>query len=232
MNARRTALAAFLRIHRPIALWFAAGLVIFVALADVVILQFTDPPFSLWMFMAGSGVKYWFGVVGVMMVATHLRQFVAAGITRRDVLAAGLFLGVLAAVAFAVFVAAGHGVEYALRGGADGVPPAYPDWSPAVALREVGHILPSCLAFLVAGATAAAGFYRFGAWIGLPLVVPALLPIAVSEGLLGIGEKGEVLSRFLPFGAAFAASLVVTVLGALALRRAVSDVAIRSGAMG
>ena len=232
MNPRRMVLGSILQMYRPMVLWFAAALVVFVALTEIVIVQFADPPFSLWMFIAGSGVKYWFGVVGVMSVAAHLRLFVAAGITRRDFLAGSLLFGVLAAIAFAVFVTAGHGVEYVLRGGADGVPPAYPDWSPAVALREIGHILPSCLAFLVAGATASAGFYRFGAWIGLLLVIPALLPMAVSEGLLGIGDKGEVVSRFLPYGVAFAVSLAVTALGALVYRRELRDVAIRATPLG
>jgi hypothetical protein len=222
------AFGMLLRLYRPIVLWFAGALVFFVGLADVVILQFTDMSFSLWMYIGGSAVKYWSGVVGIMLVATHLRQFVSAGVTRRHFLTGGLLFGVLAAVAAAVFITLGHGVEYALRGGADGVPASYPDWSAAVALRELGHILPSCLAFLIAGATAAAAFYRFGAAIGLALVTPAVLPIAVSEGLLGIGEKGEVLSRFLPYGVAFAVSLTVTAVGALALRRAVSDIAIRS----
>jgi hypothetical protein len=232
LNARSMVLTSFLRMYRPQMLWFAGFLVVGVGLADAVVARFADPPFSLWMFIAGSAVKYWLGVGGVSLVAVHLRQFVAAGITRRDFIVGGLLFGVLLAVAAALFVPVGHGVEYALRGGADGVPVDYPQWSLSVAVSEFGHILPSCLAYLVAGAAAGAGFYRFGAWAGLLLLVPALLPVAASEGLLGLGDNGEVLTRFLPYGAALAVSLLATALGVVLYHRELRRVAIRSAPMG
>ncbi|MEV4709190.1 hypothetical protein [Actinoplanes sp. NPDC049316] len=227
-----TVLTTLLRMYRPTLLWFAGFLVVGVTVIDAVVGRFAEQPFSLWMFVAGSAVKYWLGVVGVTLVAVNLRQFVAAGITRRDFIAGGLLFGVLLAVAFALFVPVGHGFEYALRGGADGVPTDYPQWSPGVAVSEFGHILPSCLAYLVAGAAASAGFYRFGAWGGLPLLVPALVPVAASEGLLGLGDNGEVLTRFLPYSAALAVCLLVTVLGVVLYHRELRHVAIRSAPMG
>ncbi|UQU66189.1 hypothetical protein COUCH_07860 [Couchioplanes caeruleus] len=232
MNARSLVLSSFLRMYRPQMLWLAGFLIVGVGLADAVVVRFADPPFSLWMFVAGSAVKYWLGVVGVTLVAVHLRQFVAAGITRRDFIVGGLLFGVLLAVAFALLVPVGHGFEYALRGGADGVPAGYPHWSPSVAVSEFGHVLPSCLAYLVTGAAAGAGFYRFGAWGGLALLVPALVPVAAAEGLLGLGDNGEVLTRLVPYGVALAVSLLATVLGAVLYHRELRHTAIRSAPMG
>jgi hypothetical protein len=225
-------LTSFLRMYRPQMLWFAGFLVVGVGLADAVVARFTDPPFSLWMFIAGSAVKYWLGVVGVTLVAVHLRQFVAAGITRRDFIVGGLLFGVVLAVAAALLVPVGHGFEYALRGGAGGVPADYPRWSVPVAVSEFGHVLPSCLAYLVAGAAAGAGFYRFGAWGGLPLLIPALVPVAAAEGLLGLGDNGEVLTRLVPYGIALAVSLLATVLGVVLYHRELRHAAIRSGPVG
>jgi hypothetical protein len=227
-----TVLTTILRMYRPTMLWFAGFLVIGIGIADAVVDRFAEPPFSLWMFVAGSAVKYWLGVVGVTLVAVHLRQFVAAGITRRDFIAGGLLFGALLAVAFALLVPVGHGVEYALRGAADGVPADYPQWSASVAASEFGHVLPGCLAYLVTGAAAGAGFYRFGAWGGLALLIPALVPVAAAEGLLGLGDNGEVLTRFLPYGVALAVSLLATVFGAVLYHRELRHVAIRSAPMG
>ncbi|MEV8505505.1 hypothetical protein AB0368_11845 [Actinoplanes sp. NPDC051475] len=223
MNAR-TVLMTLLRMYRPILLWFGATLVVGVAIGDLVLDIFAEPAFSLWMFVAGSAVKYWLGVIGVMLVSLHLRQFVAAGVTRRALIAAGLALGVLVSLGVGVLITLGHGLE---DRSFSTVGAGYPAWSPSVAVSEFGHVFPTCLAFFVSGAAAAAGFYRFGAWGGLAVVVPAILPGLLSEELLGISGTGGVLTRNLPYAAALAVSFGVSVLGGLLYQWLIRDVAIR-----
>ncbi|BCJ54652.1 hypothetical protein Asp14428_61270 [Actinoplanes sp. NBRC 14428] len=223
MNAH-TVLLTLLRMYRPIFLWFGATLVIGVGIADLVLGAVTEPAFSLWMFVAASAVKYWVLVIGVILVSTHLRQFVAAGVTRRALVTGGLIFGVLTSLAVAVLVPLGHGLEDALLGE---VAAGYPAWSPRLGLGEFGHVLPSCLAFFVSGAAVVAAFYRYGAWRGLPLLVPALLPALVTEGLLGLGGNGELLTRFLPYAAAVTVSVGLSLVGAMLYRRVMRDVTIR-----
>ncbi|MEV4638605.1 hypothetical protein AB0J80_14760 [Actinoplanes sp. NPDC049548] len=225
----RTVLSTLLRMYRPILLGFGATLVVGLGLVDLAFGLLTEPGFSLWMFVAGSAVKYWLGVIGVMLVTLHLRQFVAAGVTRRTVVAGGAAFGVLVSVGVAVLIPLGHGLEDKALGA---VSADYPAWSPPVAVGEFGHVLPVCLAFFVSGAAVAAGFYRFGAGIGLALLVPAVLPGLLAEELLGNGGSGEVLTRDLPYPGALAVSLGVTVLGALLCQREMRDVAIRRAKTG
>ncbi|MEV6601862.1 hypothetical protein AB0M36_34140 [Actinoplanes sp. NPDC051346] len=184
----------------------------------------TDPAdASPWLMVAGSAVKYWLGTFGVLLVASHLRQFMAAGLTRRAVLAGGAAMGALLALVAAAVVPLGHGLEEALL---DDVSEDYPQWHSAVAVSEFGHVLPVCLAFLVTGATIAAGFYRFGAWRGLLVAVPAILPMLVAQELLRLDGSD------LPYAAGLAVSLAVTLLGALLCHWLVRQVAIRRPATG
>ncbi|MFI7600818.1 hypothetical protein [Actinoplanes sp. NPDC049681] len=223
MNTR-TVLGSLLRRYRPVFLWTSATLLVGVGIGDAVLGTVADPAFSLWMFVAGSAVKYWLGVLGVMLVVSHLRHFAAAGVTRRALIVGGSVFGVLVCLGVGVLVPLGHGLENAAVGA---VSAGYPAWSPAVALSEFGHLVPTCLAFFVSGAAAAAGFYRFGAGGGLLVVLPAVLPGIVSEELLGLGGSGEVLTRDLPYAAAVVVSLAVTGLGGLLYQRQMRDVAVR-----
>ncbi|MET0494308.1 MAG: hypothetical protein ABW000_14370 [Actinoplanes sp.] len=227
MNQRGKVFAGLNQMYRPIGLWFWCTLIVGVAVADVIIETVADPGFSLWLAVAGSAAKYWLGVVGVLLISTNLRYFVAGGITRRDFLAGSARFGLVASLLFAVIVPVGHGVEAGLRGLNGPLPADYPHFSVSVALGEFAHQLPSCLAFLVAGAAVTAGFYRFGAWRGLALLVPALLPVAFAEVLLGIDDAGELGSRFVPVAVAVLLTLVVTALVVLLGQRTLRHTAIR-----
>ncbi|GGQ37973.1 hypothetical protein [Couchioplanes azureus] len=204
--------------HRLPLLLVAVALLVGLVATALVVGAATDPGFSPWLTVAGSAVKYWLGAFGILLVVTHLRHFVAAGLTRRAVLAGGAALGALLALGGAVLVPLGHGLEEALIGD---VSAGYPPWSPAVAVGEFGRLLPICLAFLVSGTVLAAAFYRFGTWRGLPLAALAGLPLLVSQELLRSDGSD------LPYPAALAVSLAVTLLGAVLCRWLVSDVAIR-----
>jgi len=216
------------RTYRPVALWFWSIVTLVVVVTTAVLASVAEVEVSMWFLIAGQAVKWWLLILGVLLVATHLKLFVANGVTRRDFLIGGGVFGGLCAVVFALMVPIGHGVER-LVWTAFGTPPdGYPAFTAAAALREAGHLLPGTLGCLVSGALIAAGFYRFNWWIGLLLVVPGALPLVVADGLLGLYAAAEVPApRLLPFAAGFALSLAVTVLGAVALRREMRDVTIR-----
>ncbi|MFI5491005.1 hypothetical protein [Actinoplanes sp. NPDC051859] len=229
MNGTRAVFGALLRRYRLPLLIAGLVLAVGVVISSLVVGARIDPSFSPWMVVAGSVVKYWLFAFGVLLVAGHLRLFAAAGLTRRAVLTGGAVLGVLSAIAAAVLTALGHGLESALIGD---VSPGYPAWSVAGAVAELGHLLPICIAFFVSGAAAAVGFYRFGAWRGLPLAVPAALPLVVAEELLGVDGSGQVLTRVLPYAAGLPVSLAVTLLGALLCYWLTHGAPIRRPAMG
>ena len=214
------------RIYRPVVLWFLGMIVVGVAVANVVLTRFLDPGFSVWLF-AGSVGRYWLMVVGILLVSMHLRQFISNGVTRRDFLIGAAVFGLILAVFFAVLVPLGHGVESALLGldGRRGV--GYPPFSFAVAVGEFGYSLPGALAFGVSGIAVSAGFYRYGAWGGSLVMLPALLPIAASQAFLGIDDHGELSARFVPYLAALAISLAVTAMAAVLYHRTLRDVPIR-----
>jgi hypothetical protein len=230
MTTRRLVAATLVSIYRPVVLWFWATMTVCAVVGVTAIAWRSEASFSLWLVMAGSAAKYWLGVVGATLVSLNLRQFVANGITRREFLAGGAIFGALATVLFTVVVVAGHGVEQLLLGLDGPLPAGYPRMTPGSVLREVGQILPSALAFLVAGAAATAGFYRFGAWGGLALLPIALLPVAASETLFGLDASLGFSVRFVPYAAAVLITLAVTALGVLLYQRELRDVTIRPAA--
>jgi hypothetical protein len=220
------ATSVLLRLYRPVVLWFAGALVAAELIAGAVIAASGRATFSLWLIMAGSAVKYWLLVVGVMLVTTHLRQFVANGATRREFLTGAAMFGLTMAVLTALMVPLGHGVENAVLGLTGDRSTGYPPFSAAVALAEFGRVLPGGLAYLISGGLFAAGFYRFAGWIGVALLIPAALPLVVAQTLLGVDGSG-VTGDLLPYAAAVVLSLLVTGVAAAGLHRAMRDVAIR-----
>jgi hypothetical protein len=227
MTTSRLVAATLLGIYRPVVLWFWTTMTVCAVVGMTAIALYGEPTFSLWLLMAGSAAKYWLGVVGATLVSLNLRQFVANGITRREFLAGSAIFGLSATVVFAVAVVAGHGVEQLLLGLDGPLPAGYPAMTPGTALREFGHILPSALAFLVAGAAVTAGFYRFGAWGGLALLPAAVLPLAAAETLFGLDASLGFAVRFVPYAAAVLITLAVTALGVLLYQRVLRDVTIR-----
>jgi hypothetical protein len=228
MTTHRLVATTLLSIYRPVVLWFWTTMTVCAVVGMTAIALYGEPTFSLWLLMAGSAAKYWLGVVGATLVSLNLRQFVANGITRREFLAGAAIFGLLATVVFAVAVVAGHGVEQQLLLRLDGpLPAGYPAMTPGTALREFGQILPSALAFLVAGAAVTAGFYRFGAWGGFALLPAAVLPLAAAETLFGLDASLGFTVRFVPYAAAVLITLAVTALGVLLYQRVLRDVTIR-----
>jgi hypothetical protein len=230
MSRSRPVLTTLLRIYRPVGLWFWCTMIICIAAVDTLLATHDSVNFSLWLLVAGTAAKYWLLVVGLLLINAQLKQFVTNGVTRRDFRTGSAVFGLVAAVLFALIVVAGHGVEQALTGLAGPLPADYPDLSASSALSEFGHVLPAELAYLVSGAAIAAGFYRYGPLPGLLIIVPGLVPVALTETLLGRGPHGEPLTRFLPYGVALVVTLVAVALVALMYSRELRDVTIRRSA--
>ena len=230
MNDTRLVVTHLIGMYRRVALWFCGALIVGTAIAVTVLAMVTEVRYSMWVLIAGSAVKYWQAVVGVLLVSTHLRQFVSTGVTRHAFLRGAALFGLWSAVFLAALVVAGHAVEQALIRLDGPLIPTYPRLDAGGLVTEFLHVLPTELAYLVAGAAIAAGFYRYGALPGSLLIVPCLLPVAVTEGLLGRGPHGETLTRFLPFGVALTLALVAIALVATIFHRELRDAAIRRAA--
>jgi hypothetical protein len=215
------------RIYRPVVLWFVIVLIVGIAVAEAVVTRFTEPNFSLWLLVAGAAPKYWLMVIGIVLVTMQLRQYVSNGVTRRDFRTGAGAFGLILAVLFALWVPLGHGIESALLGMDGDLPAGYPPFSMAVAVREFGYALPGALAFLAAGIAVSAGFYRYGLWPGLLVLVPGVLPVVATEAFLGIDDHGGLSTLFVPYAVALALTLVVTVLAAVVNHLLLRDVAIR-----
>jgi hypothetical protein len=219
------------RIYRPIILWFWCALAVVTAVVTAVLARVAEVNLSLWIVVAGHATKWWLLVVGVMLVAAHFKLYLANGVTRRDfVLGAGVF-GTVTALGYAALVPIGHGVERLVWTAFGDPPESYPAFSAAGALREFAHLLPATLAWLVSGALITAGFYRFRWWAGLLLLVPAALPLAVTDALLGIfGPEDSPTARLLPFAVGLAISLALTAAGTAAFYLQMRDVAVARAA--
>jgi hypothetical protein len=220
-----TVLATLLRLYRLIALGFVGAVVLVTVVGDALLSRFEVVPYSLWMTVAATGVKYWLGVVGVMLVTLHLRPFVAAGVTRRAYLrGAGLFV-LTAAAGLTVLVVAGHAIEGAILPRAA----SYPVLTGGHVVPELARVFVTMLAYVATGAAITAGFYRWGPRLGIPLMIPALVPVLLAEGLLGLGPYGAAVARLLPYGLALAVTLVAAGLVVAMGERELRNAAIRPG---
>ena len=226
MTTSRLVAITVLRFYRPILLWFVGIVAVGDLIGLTIITRVTDPDFSLWVMVFGTGVRYWLLVVGVMVISLHLRQFITNGITRRDFTVGAGIAGAILALVLAALVPIGHAVEAAALhiGGARA---GYLEPTASLALHEFGYSLVSGLAFLVSGMAVAAGFYRYGGWPGILVLVPALVPMGVAESLLGLGEKGVLDTRFVSFAVAALVTLGATAVIAVCYRLLTRDVAIR-----
>ena len=218
--------SALFRVYRPIILPFAVIIVVSDVIATVAVASFKDLDFSMWLVLGGQAAKYWILVVGIILVAMHLRQFVVNGATRHEFLAGVAVFGLVLAVSWAVAVVLGHGIESAVLEAVGKRAPGYPVLTAGGALRQFGQQLPISLAYLVSGLTIAIGFYRWRAWIGLGVMLAGAVPALATDWLLGFDEWGA-LTHSVPYPAGLALSLAATALVAWGFHRAISDVPIR-----
>jgi hypothetical protein len=214
-----------LRLHRKVALWIAAIVVVIVSAGLVVITQAGPMRFSFWLVMAGSIAKYWPLTVGIILITMYFRLFLAHGVTRREFLVAVAVAGLVFAAGFAVVVTAGHALESAVLGLADQRGARYP----SATAGELGRIFPVSLGYFTSGVLITAGFYRFRPWTGVALIIPGAVPLAVADGLLRLNEFGEG-ADLLAYAPALAISLAATAAGAAAIWLLLRDVPIRRAA--
>jgi hypothetical protein len=102
---------ALFRIYRPIMIPFAVLLVAVEVGVVSVVATVKDLDFSMWLVLGGSAAKYWLLVIGIILVAMQLRQFVVNGVTRHEFLAGLAVFGLVLVVGWAVAVVLGHEVE-------------------------------------------------------------------------------------------------------------------------
>ncbi|WP_030436146.1 hypothetical protein [Actinoplanes subtropicus] len=214
------------RLYRPIILPFVVMIVLADVIATVAVTSVRHPDFSMWLVLGGAAAKYWILVIGIILVAMHLRQFVVNGATRHEFLAGVAVFGLILAVAWAIAVPLGHGIESAVLGAAGKRGPGYPVLTAGGALRQFGQQLPISLAYLVSGAMIATGFYRWRAWTGLVVMLGGAVPALATDWLLGFDVWGG-LNRGVPYPAGLALSVAAIALVAWGLHRAISDVPIR-----
>ena len=220
---------ALFRIYRPIMIPFAVLLVAVEVGVVSVVATVKDLDFSMWLVLGGSAAKYWLLVIGIILVAMQLRQFVVNGVTRHEFLAGLAMFGLVLVVGWAVAVVLGHEVESLLLDAFGARGADYPTLTAGKAAREFGSVLPVSAAYLVSGVAVSAGFYRFRPWTGLVVMLGGLVPAAVADVLLGYNEFGGLADR-VPYPAALALSLAATGLVAWGFHRLISDVAIRRAA--
>ncbi|MEV4351545.1 hypothetical protein AB0J83_44380 [Actinoplanes sp. NPDC049596] len=222
-----TVFGTLFRLHRFILIVFWAIMLVVEMVGLVVINQAVGAPkFSFWLVMAGSAIKYWPLVAGILVISLHLKVFVANGVTRTAFLGGLALFGTALTALFAVLAVAGHALESLLLGLFDQRGSTYPVFSLAGAPAEFGHLLPGAMAYMVTGMLVTAGFYRWNPWAGVPLILPGAIPLAVAENLVRFDEFGETAHR-LPYGPALAVTLAVIIAGFLAVYAVMRDTPIR-----
>jgi hypothetical protein len=215
--------AALFRFYRPIILGIAGIFLITEIVAVPVAGRHGGLEFSPWLLALGNASKYWLLVVGTMLVAMHLKQFVANGVTRHEYIAGAAVFLLLMSAGFTAAIILGHAVE-SLVVTHNGWPgQSYPEVSYAA---EAGQALPTCLAYATSGALIAIGYYRFPPWIGVLVMIPAAIPLGLAEGLFGLDDFGGP-TRLVPYAPALLLVLAATALAGFAFFRAARDVAIR-----
>ena len=222
-----------LRIYRPVALWFLSVIIVVMVALEVILTPLGDdgdlPADGLWTLVAGSAVKYWLLVIGIMLSVMNLRTFVANGITRRDFITGAALFGIVVAVELAFIVLLGHIAESVAMGTVAGSDRShgYVPLTAGAAIGEFGRNVPAVLAFGVSGWLIGAAYYRFNPFIGTALLAPALVPAGLTVWMLSVGDIAPISDAPLPYWPALGIVLAAVVVGYLAVRRILGDAAIR-----
>ena len=219
-----------MRIYRPIAVWFLSFIIVVMVVLEVIFTRFADdadlPTDGLWSLVAGSAVKYWLLVIGILLSVMNLRTFVTNGITRHDFTAGAAIFGIAVAVALAFVVLLGHIAESVALAAVAG-PGEHVSLTAGAAIGEFGRNVPAILAFGLSGWLIGAAYYRFNPFIGTAFLVPALVPAALTTWLLSVGDVAPISDAPLPYWPALAIVLAAVGVGYLAVRRMLGDAAIR-----
>lgn len=167
---------------------FAVALICFVTLVATTIGTYGALTESAWNVGAASSVKWFIGSIALMLFPAFLRQYVANGVTRQEFIGGGLLFGLASAAGFALLTLTGFGVErlaYGAAGLMDGLTEPYPVDSAGAAAAVLVRAFLIYSAHVCSGWLIGIGFYRYGPFAGMMLILPAVLPALGSETLFG-----------------------------------------------
>jgi hypothetical protein len=190
---------------------------------------------SLWQGL-GAGWQRWILLAaGVTTTSTFAPLLIGNGVTRARMSASASVTMVALAVLGAAFIAAGYLIE--------GVVFSANDWSHVldgggrsiggrmVAGLAVRHAL-TLAAYFASGWLIGIGFYRFGRHVGVPLIVPSIVPVVLVELLffgggteVAVGSLGDLSGPPLAVGAP--ASALVVAVATMAATRYTRELALR-----
>lgn len=182
---------------------------------------------STWQW-AATAPKVLMLILGGLLAATYLPQYVSYGITRRAFLLAAGVLTVVASLAGAVIFAGGYAVEVLLY---DAV-----GWRHALdephLFTSAGRwylVIPEFTVLLIAwtasGWLVGAGYYRWNWWRGTLFVIPAALPLVAVEAFTAWFTHGRV-----PLSLAVAGIVLAAGAGAFASYHLSKDITLRHSA--
>jgi hypothetical protein len=219
MMATRVA-RSLLRTYLPVMLVFVAIALIVSAGVFTIAITAGDTSYDSWV-TAGAAPGWWFFVIGTLLPTVHLRLIVAAGVTRRDFLRGAALAALVTVPAFALVSVAGYILKELVLSGSE-----RPDLAGGLGAGEVLTVFAGTLVmfagFAVSGTLIGAGFYRYGGWPGLAVMLPAFLPAAVGFLPLGLEPIVDV-----PLLLTLGGSIVATAAGAAALWAVVTGTPIR-----
>jgi hypothetical protein len=222
-NATRDATRALFSRGVPFyLLWWAVLILVMIVIALIARAQLATVDTSAWQ-LAGNSPKILLLVLAILLPTLYLPRWVSHGITRRAFGIAGGIASAAMAVAGGAIMAAGYAVEAAVYADA-GWRQAQPVPPLLLSIDSDRWYLVVVVYTLLFGAYAitgwliGAGYYRWGAWRGTLFLVPAVLPLVLTEALF-VRDQPLVVGFGLdplPVAVTVAATLAIAVLGSFA----------------
>lgn len=186
-----------------------------VAIATTIVGSLTNPSMSILDFTT-TPPRYWILAIGILFPGVITRVYVAHGVTRKDLSTAALLAAAAISVVLGLLMAAAFGIEHLVyqANGWDAVIEGHLFGTSGQFGLVLGEFTVIYAGHFLAGWTIGLLFARFETITALALLIPAYLPAAVIEWLLGSGWAGAVWVQAidgarLPSSAAIAICLVV-----------------------
>jgi hypothetical protein len=183
---------------------------------------------------AGTAPRWAVFVNGILLPVMYLGFLVSHGITRRTLVVAGAWVGLLISAGMAAAMQAGYLVERAVLARLDRPQTLTHPHLFDTPLQAHLVLLEYALlfaAYWLSGWLVGIGYYRFGGWLGTLFLVPAMVPAAGVDVLLGTGWTDTLLFELHPgadnLAAAIGLSLVLLAAGLAAVHAVTRTVAIK-----